>query len=213
MHDTETEQPKPKRGRRWLPLAAVLVMTVLLGLLVQDFVRQVIVLPAIYAGWLAWVVLSNVPHWIFWALFILVAVGSAFYSLEAPPRQAKHATTAPAPVRGPISVWRDRLETGDSETGRRRLAREMGRVLWNARQPERPYNHLQFVAHADELTPNLNTPMPAPVRAFLEAGVAREITPVRVWYLPKPPLTPALAIDLDTVVTFLESELNPTQAK
>jgi hypothetical protein len=206
-----------KIARRWIPLLIVLAATAVLAFVIRDFVRQVIVLPLVYVGWFGWIVLTNLPFWIFWAVLLLVMVAIAGASLRRPERYRRPAPPPDALPQGPVTTWYKLLDQAErSTTAQRRLARGLGQVLWRVRYPDLPYNEALFLQHADDAA----LALPPEMRAYFHAGLQRDTpaVPRRLRRLDRHRVQgtdqhrdPHDALDLppSEAVTFLEDELNP----
>ena len=60
---------------RWQLLAAILVISALLALLLRDVVYQVIVVPLAYVWWVVGLYYAAIPQWILWtALLVILAL-------------------------------------------------------------------------------------------------------------------------------------------
>ena len=199
---------------RWLPLLAMLVVTAILAFVIRDFVRQVIVLPVVYVGWYGWIILSNLPHWIFWGLLLLVVLSVAAASLRRPEEARRPAPPPEARPQGPVTNWYRQLEQASSSvTAERRLARSLGQVLWRTRYPDLPYNEALFLQQVDDGAGNdgaLNL-TPA-MRAYFHAGLQRETPPLtRRWWRRRDDF--ALNVAPDDAIAFLEAQLNPNHVE
>ena len=213
-----------KKLPRWLPLLAMLVVTAILAFVIRDFVRQVIVLPVVYVGWYGWIILSNLPYWIFWGVLLLVVLGVAAASLRRPEEARRPAPPPEARPQGPVTTWYRQLEqAATSVTAERRLARSLGQVLWRARYPDLPYNEALFLQHVDRDSGGSGAGDSGPghrgalnltpaMRAYFHAGLQRETpTLTRRWWRRKDDY--ALAIAPDDAIAFLEAQLNPSHVE
>ncbi len=158
--------------RRWIPLAIVGAATLILAVVVRDFVREIVVEPVAYLGWIVWLLLTNLPHWIFWTLLLLAGLVIAASSLRRRPARRQQQPAAKSPVQGPVQRW-SRLFTQaeQSASARQRLSRELGHVLWSAQHPDLPYNSRQFAELSSAHTPDSGPD--ATMRAYFAAGLER----------------------------------------
>ena len=188
--------------RRLIPLIIVLLCTLLLTLVVQDFVRDVVVVPVVYVAWIAWLALINLPHWFFWALLVLFSAVLAMRSLRGTPTHQEDAVQKAATAQGPVTLWAQRLHDASTrQSSRWRIARDLGHIFWETRFPEEPFNMQAFIARIDQ--PELAVP-PA-IRDYFQAGLSRPEPAYRTWFFLLRN-RPATSLDLDpaVVVTFLE---------
>lgn len=196
-----------KIARRWIPLLVLAVVTVVLAFLIRDFVRQVIVLPVVYVGWYAWIVLSNLPYWFFWALLLGIVLAVALTSLRGRDRPRRVAPPAEAAPQGPVTNWyRLFAQAERSSTARRRLARTLGQFLWRTRYPDLPYNETIFLQHAEDDRLELTRE----TRAYFGAGLLREGPSPRRRFNRERAADP-LDLPPEHAVAFLEDRLNPSQ--
>ena len=191
--------------KRWLPFLIIAALTLVLAFIVRDFVREVLVTPLVYVGWLGWLMVTNLPDWVFWLLLLLVGAILATASMRGPKPAAPERRSEAATEQGPVHRWQRMFEqAAASPTGRQRLARELGRVLWTDRHPDRPYNLAEFEARGAATF----GPLPRELHDFFLAGLQR--TPahpagrLRVVRRPQPDGLP-----VDDVVAYLEAMLAP----
>lgn len=74
----------PRRRRAFILAGIgiiVMVTGLVLSLFVQDFVRQVIVIPMTYVAWLADLVIRSIPQSTFWGIVVAVSILAAWRSL------------------------------------------------------------------------------------------------------------------------------------
>ena len=189
--------------RRLLPLAVALAVTLVLAFAVSGFVREVIVVPALYAGWFTWLILLNLPQWIFWALLVIVTFVLALRSLRGPRRQRPDKKPGAAQAQGPVSTWSHRLKNVPSQpTSRWRVSRDLGHIFWETRFPDEPFNMQQFLQRISEPA----MAMPPEIRNYFEAGLARPQPTYRSWFRPRR-REAASPLDLDPAIAiqFLEN--------
>ena len=139
--------------RRLLPLAIALVATLILAFAVRGFVREVVIVPVVYAGWLTWLILANLPQWIFWTLLIMVSLVLAVRSLQGVKHGSPDAKPGSVSPQGSVSIWSLRLRNRTSQqTSRWRIARDLGHIFWETRFPDEPFHMQRFLEHIDEPT-------------------------------------------------------------
>lgn len=62
----------------------ILAITLVLALVLRDFVRNTIVLPLTNFFWIVWIALASLPQALWWILLLLIGLGVALRSLRAP---------------------------------------------------------------------------------------------------------------------------------
>ena len=156
--------------RRFLPLGILAIATLLLAILVQDFVRQVIVAPVLYAGWCSWLILTNLPHWTFWTLMTLAAVLLAVRSLGGTRPTETERPDPPITAQGPVTSWTHRLKQASTQSASRwRVSRDLGRFFWEVHFPTEPYH----VQHYKARLSSPESKLPTDIRDYLLAGTER----------------------------------------
>jgi hypothetical protein len=193
--------------RRFLPLGLLVIATIALAVLIQDFVRQVIVLPVLYVGWFTWLIIANLPQWVFWTLLILVALVGAMRSLSGAKRETVKRSD-PLPVgKGPVTTWAQRLnQASDQVSSRWRVSRDLGRFFWETHFPAEPYHVQRYVARLSDP----NSKLPADIRDYFLAGTQRPQSAKAFLFFRRPPPPPsALELNPERVIDFLEDQLSP----
>lgn len=194
--------------RRWLPLLIVVLLTVGLAFFVHDLVRRIVVEPVVYVGWFGWLVLTNLPHWVFWTLLLLAGLFMASASIRRPPRVRHQAAEETVPDRGPVERWQRLFEQGEgSSTARQRLARELGRVRWIALYPDLPYNAQTFADEMSAAGPGSPRRLDEEMAAYFAGGLAATApgAQARGWFRRR--LPDELDLPKEQVVTHLEETL------
>lgn len=196
--------------RRFLPLAILSVVTLILAFAVDGFVREVIVTPLLYAGWFSWLILTNLPHWTFWTLLVLASLVLAIRSLSGqPPRKTKQSDPPPS-TNGPVYSWARRLNQASDQTNSKwRVSRDLGRFYWETHFPEEPYHVQQYIARLSAP----ETVLPTEIRDYFLAGTERPQSTRSFPFLFRRPSPDTSALDLDPerVVEFLENQLSLEQ--
>jgi hypothetical protein len=197
------------KSRTWLWLSAfVLLFTVLLTFLLQDVVRDWVALPLARILRIGNLMLGAVPQVVFWVLLLVIGASIAMRSLmgheKRPPSYEGEQEFYPGRVRT-LLRWVQREP--ESAYYRQRLAYHLARLarelqaLRQKRTPER------FDWRLDSLD------APPEIRAYLQAGM----TPSS-WTTPGPlsrfvrwlqsrKASPSQDVDLESVVQFLEDQL------
>ena len=122
--------PRPRlTRRRGLLFLIALVIVVGLGWLLRDFVRDNIVGPLALFGWAVWIFLQSVPQFVYWGLFLLVALFAAGRSLMAGRAIEADVSRLRAPRRQAISrfhYWQRMLESmGGNTFSRERVLHDL----------------------------------------------------------------------------------------
>lgn len=192
--------------RRFLPLVASLLLTVVLVILVEDFLRQVVVDPLLQVAWFVALVLGSIAQEIYWALFIILALIIARKSLVKGKTLGRKSPTLKIGNQGPVAAWSALLERAEAQAfSRWRLAQAFRKLTRDLLSPEesfsqRPQNDWGQVKSA----------LPPEIAAYLEAPLPSYRGIARLW-----PRRQAnghamdLELDPEHIVTFLEEKLDP----
>lgn len=193
--------------RRFLPLGILAIATLLLAILVQDFVREVIVRPVLYAGWFSWLILTNLPQGTFWILLTLIAILLAIRSLGGGKRTATERSIAPTMAQGPVTSWANRLKQASAQGASRwRVSRDLGRFFWETHFPDEPYHVQTYIARLS----SPDSKLPVDIRDYFLAGTERPRSASAFLFFRRAPQgSPALDLDPAIVVEFLENQLSP----
>ena len=190
------------RGRRWLAALAV-GAPVLLALLFQDFFREALVVPILYALWVIYLYVTSLPQAVLWGLFLgaslLIVLGGLGGSGRIRRRAGREDEDAP----GRVSVWAERVQL--ARRGgyfQKILARHLGKLAIEALARRRRLE-------PDEIKRRLETDaldLPPEARAYLRLGLDPS--------LPEDPRTRRALRDLDpeAVVRLIEEEIHPSRA-
>jgi len=114
---------------RLLPLGFILLLAGLLAPILRDFMREIIVIPLLYAFWWGRFLSETIPQASCWGVFCLVAALIASRSLLKQPR-SKLTTEAPElPQPGRVESWVKLLQQATQEDYYKwRLARRLREV-------------------------------------------------------------------------------------
>lgn len=189
--------------RRLLPLVVALAITTVLVLAVDGFLRQVIIEPLLYVGWVVGIIVTSLPQSIFWALFVLLALILALGSLSRGERPPPRPSRRREPAQGPVLTWLHLLERSESRRfGRWNLAQSLRRLAQSILEPDDPY----AIHPLDKGLTRLEAP------PEIEAYFNARLPPVQPlswrWLLHQTQRTPPGPLDLDpeAVVAYLEEE-------
>lgn len=191
----------------WLPLGLVLLLSGLLALLLQDFLRETIVVPLLYAYWFVRLYLESLPQSLLWALFMgaaLVMVAKGLSLNRTTFRKERRGWETES--LGKIEAWVERVRLARrGNYFKLRLARRLADFS------------LEALAHRERLTPEEiqkqlqsgRLPIPEEMKAYLQAGLSLEIKNAGsgdTKRLRTPKASP-LQLNPERVIQFLEDEL------
>jgi hypothetical protein len=192
--------------RRFMPLAASLLLTIVLVFVVEDFLRKVIVDPLLQVAWFITLVLGSIAQEIYWAIFIVLVLVIARKSLVKGKAFRRGSPTLKESNQGPVATWSALLERAEAQTfSRWRLAqafRRLTRDLLSAEDsPYRPRrNDWEHVKSA----------LPPEMVAYLESPLPSYRTISRFWPLRQANRhTVLLDMDPEQIVKYLEEKLDP----
>lgn len=188
--------------RRYLPLAAVLTITALLVLLLDNFLREVIIQPLLYVLWFGGLVLSSLHQSVFWGVLLLVALVLILRSLGAGPRVLATVPEKRYPTQGPVRRWALLLERAEQQRfARWNLAQSLRKLSQELLSPdERGPGSRNKSAFEDRLPPEIedyfNAKLPPAERVSLRQRLQSQQS------------SPSHPLDLapTVVVDFLERE-------
>ena len=197
-------------------LLAILLAALLVGLLVlllAGAAQAAIVIPVLYAAWLAKVLYQSIPQALLWIILLIVAAFSAIRGVRWPELPPPEGPVA-APPRATVGDWATLLRRAErSDYARWALAQRLGYLASDVLAPSdrsraRPLWQLLDDGSLD---------LPGEVQAFLRAGTAASSSaarPRRRWawcglrHWPPWQRTPdPLALDPAIVVRLLEERM------
>ncbi|OGF54138.1 MAG: hypothetical protein A2Z21_07125 [Candidatus Fraserbacteria bacterium RBG_16_55_9] len=157
----------------WLPLGLVLLLSSLLALLFQDFLREVIVVPLLYAYWFMRLYVESLPQSFLWALFMAAVIAIAVKSISARTAKSRHGHRGLQKERqGKIEVWVERVRLAKrGKYFRVRLARRLAEFS------------LETLAYRERRTPEEireqlqsgRSGIPQEIETYLQAGLSMNI--------------------------------------
>ncbi len=192
--------------RRRLILAALAVLPVIvMAFLVEGFVREIVVVPLLYVFWIGRLFFASIPQFIFWLLFLVVALVVAGKSL-AKRQVVSRRRERERWQQGRVEEWLRMIEQRHSGAYFRwRFSHRIGILL------------LQALAHEERIDlrqarrsfENRSLAVPPAVRSFLWAGMMAynpmgETTRLLRWQRQSSPLD----LDPEEAVQFLEDVQN-----
>lgn len=196
----------------WAPLVG-LPLAVLLTLGLRDFVRDVLSLPLSYMLWFAGIIFETVPQIWFWTGLIVIALVLAMRSLDRerqPPPSEPGKSSRPA--RGRINVWAERVDMLlIGRYSRHRFGYFIGKLILDVLSHEErlSFRDLERRLEQDE------TDVPPVVREYLFSRLKPAYAEARPNFLTRlkrffgleKPLSARLNAELETIVKFLEDQL------
>jgi hypothetical protein len=190
--------------KRFIPLMVVFLLALVLTFLFDDFVRTVIVEPLLLLLWIAGTYLQSLPQFVFWILFVLVAliilVKSLKLTISWPQRDPRKNISAPL---GYVAGWQNQLQRADRQLYFRwQLTRSLAKLTQETLTPA-------DLLDSDDTQPSpdiMNT-LPPEIAAYFQSAPPRKPAARSRWYKRKSDrMEPALALDPERVVEFLEKE-------
>ena len=191
--------------RRYLPLAIVLFITIVLVLALDNFLQEMIVQPLLYVFWFGGLVLSSLHQSVFWGILLLVALVLILRSLGGGESPASSAPERHYPSQGQVRRWMVLLERAENQ----RFAR------WNLAQSLRKL--AQETLSLDERQGQRRVPrdykLPPDIADYFNAKLPpaqglglRQRFQIRALTLPVRQPSHPLDLDPEVVVAFLEKE-------
>lgn len=196
----------------WAPLVG-LPLVVLLTLGLRDFVRDMFALPLSYILWFAGIIFETIPQIWFWTGLIVIALVIAMRSLDrerlAPPSAPGKSSR---PARGRIDVWAERVNMLlKGRYSRHRFGYFIGRLILDVLSHEERLSLRDLERRLEQG----ETDVPPIVRDYLFSHLRPAHTEARPSFLTRlkrflgleKPLTAHLNAELETIVKFLEDQL------
>jgi hypothetical protein len=183
-----------------------LLLATVLIFVVEDFVRQVIVTPLLYASWFVTLVLGSLPQWVFWAAFVVIALIIARKSMAGGTAARQRVWAPPASFLGPVVTWAALLDRSKTqEYARWRLAQGLKRLTQDILALEK---RSDFYGREEEWK-NSKRILPSAIEAYFDAPPPESQPLFRLWRRGRADGHSA-ALDLapDTVVQYLEERLS-----
>ncbi len=183
-----------------LRLGLLVLVAALLAPLLQDFIREVLILPLLYVTWLGQLLLASIPQPAIWTVFFMAGLFLAALALFPTRSPAPVTREYPSAYSGRIESWARLIKRADQERySRWLLARELRKLAMRTLAPAEDYT-LQQVRQ--DLADN-KLELPATIQAYLLASMTSFNTfseaKWRFWSKPHPSpldLKPELIIQL-----------------
>ena len=197
-------------------LIAILLAALLVGLLALLFTgtaQAVIVVPVLYAAWLAKVLYQSIPQALLWIILLIVATYSAIRGVRWPDSSPPAAAVA-APPRTTVGDWARLLRRAErSEYARWALAQRLGYLTSDVLAP----SDRSRARPLWQLLDDGSLELPGEVQAYLRAGTAASsgsARPRRRWiwrglrgWPPLQRVPDPLALGPEIVVRLLEERM------
>lgn len=196
---------------RLLICGLALILIVPLTIVLQNFARDVIVVPLLFITWFVKLLLWGISQSYLWAIFLLLPLVFFFKSLKKPSAHPRAMEKTPKNVSGTVSVWANRLRNAEKGIHyERSLRRHLGKLFFlmlaynTGRRPEQIRKSME----------SGDLEVPSAIQAYLKTG-DDEIPPThfisrfrplfRSWTGKGKPNS--FKKDLEKVVKFLEDLL------
>lgn len=193
--------------KRFLPLIGVLGLAAILGFFIKDFVRVVIVEPLLQVFWLVSLFLQSLPQFLFWMLFVLVALIIAVRSLGRGKRVDEPVRRQGGPPGGPVAVWSRLIQHAEAGGySKWQLSQSLAKLSWALLGDGERLSAQQIDARIKAGQFDL----PPEISAYFQAGMMpyQPVSKLKSRLSLRKSSTP-LDLNPEQVIRFLEDELNP----
>lgn len=193
--------------RRWAPLALVMLISLGAGILVEGFVQEILVRPALYTAWVGELFIRGLPRGVFWGLLTLVAAYLAMRSFSMPRARRATRVIQRAESRGPVARWQHLLNRGQVPGyGHWTLARALRRLTHDLLDREATLEEEDAGQEEGELSVSL----PKRFEAYFSAEVEGSQSPWARYrhllpgFLLPPNPSVKMHVEANEIVSFLE---------
>lgn len=190
--------------KRFIPLLIVLLLTLVLALIFDEFVSKVLVEPFLLLVWVVGTYSRNLPHFVFWVAFLIVALIVLLRSLHlnfSLPRRRRKMVKSPS--QGYVAGWQDQLALADRQLYFRwQLAKALAKLSQQILTTD--------VDNQNEAqpTPAMLETLPPEIAAYFKAPPPRKPAAKVRWYHRQPKNNNvALELDPEVVIAYLEKEM------
>ena len=191
--------------RRLLLATLALLPVIVMAILVEGFVREIIVVPLLYVFWIARLFFASVPQFVFWLLFLVIALVVAGRSLakrQVISRRRERESWEQGRIEGWLRMIEQRRSGGYFKW---RFSHRLGILLLQALA----YQERIDLRQARRRFEDRSLAIPPAVRSFLRAGMTSyspmgETTRFFRWQRQSSPLD----LDPEEAVQFLEDVQN-----
>ena len=195
-----------ERLKATIPLALVLVFSVVLYFLMEDFLADIIVKPLLKVAWFVSFILERLPQVGLWIVFILILL-----ILTLTPRRRTHPDgeipwNSPRKAPGVVENWTRLLESAQNAPySRWRLAQRLKLLTQDILNPiERNRSSIDLLSEID---------LPDEVRAYLEAPLPAGASSPKMWLRRKNRVRTALDLDPEIVYQYLRDRTTGREPK
>jgi hypothetical protein len=166
--------------RRVLPLLAILIALALpLMLVLEDFVRDAIVLPLAYLLWLVGVILDALPQALFLSLIVFLGAYIAARSLSRDRKPEQTEQPRYSRSEGAVALWLERIgRVSEGAYSRERLNYYLGQLLTRtiAHEEHIPPREILHAVDTGELD------LPPEIRMYVDGAYRRGYPSGPRWY-------------------------------
>lgn len=118
--------------KRLLVYGLIPVLTISLAVGLQDFIRDVIVIPLLFIIWFAKLLLKSISQSNLWAIFLLLPLVFFLKSLKRLSPPSKKMEKTPGDVTGTVTIWVERLRNAEKGIHYdRSLKRQIGKLFFS----------------------------------------------------------------------------------
>lgn len=197
--------------RRWLALAGMVLVAVLLAFPLREMVHEAIVVPVAYILWTLGLFYRSQSQGIWWIILIVLVLLVLIRSLAPPLRPPGRVVPRPKPARGQVedlAGWLDR--SGQGTYFKWLVANRLGKLAFQIlvqRESGKPRSVFEPLAGPDwDPGPELQT--------YLQSGLHRSFAdfPHPRRFFATPTKTP-LDLNVEEAVDFLESQIDQLHAR
>jgi membrane protein implicated in regulation of membrane protease activity len=197
--------------KRLLVYGLVLVLAIPLAMGLQDFVRDVIVIPLLFIPWFAKLLLKSISQSNLWVIFLLLPLVFFVKSLKRLSTPPKTMDKTPEDVTGTVTIWAERLRNAEKGIHYdRSLKQHLGKLFFSILAYNTGTNPEQIRRSME----SEDLEAPSAIQAYVKAGDG-DIPPTRFrsklgslfrsWTRKRE--VPPLKTDTENVVKFLEKLL------
>jgi hypothetical protein len=193
--------------RRWLALGGAILIALILAFPLQDVIRTTIIVPLAYLWWALGVLYQSFPQVVVWILLLVVIAFMLLGSLTRKGKRTPDEEPKAKPELGQVETLAEGLVKMRRGTYYKwKVANRLGRLARDF-----------LIQRGDRASTRDLGPLTGrdwhpsqPVDAYLETGLHGSFAdfPNQPWRLRPPEPTP-LDIDVEEVVAFMESQIQP----
>ncbi len=182
-------------------LVAGLVLLAVMSILIRGFLRDVVVVPLLYASWIAYLLIDSTSRLLLWGLFVLIATVVAVRSLARRPVTLRSRAVQPARRERVADLARLIDDAPGDLLSRWQVAQRLGQVTLQALADQGQVPPQEMRKRFNQGTLEVPPEIRAYIQARLPAGRPRRRTKAAA--APTP-----LDLDPEYVVRYLEDKLS-----